>query len=303
MKNKWLILLIVSVFTAQSSWAVKHYITLNAQLGEQSWLTKTEAVKANSSFGIGGGVGINYELQEKALLFSVGVGASPSYSVFTMLPYRTSFEGVDSQGDAMLYTYSFKDRTDDYFNLSVQVPLMIGAQFGKFYFLVGAKFDMSLLARGYVNHTLVSSEGDYLPYIGHFHDMVEHAYFSNVKIETKNSFVFNMNALASAEIGMRLGNNNYKYTGFGTEQKSKIQYRIALYADYGILNALSTTPAPLYSTPVVFNEEDMLSPVGMTDLLHSNQREERVVPLQVGVKFTVLFRVGDPKKCVICEDD
>ena len=132
--------------------------------------------------------------------------------------------------------------------------------------------------------------------------MPEHAYFSNYQMSVKNSFAFNINALASVELGMRLG-DNYKMTGFGSQQKQKIQYRVAVYADYGILNALSAASAPLYSTPTVYNEADMISELRMTDLLHSAARSDRVVPLQVGVKFTVLFRVGDPKKCVICEED
>ena len=300
MNSKGWILVIGCLLIAHNSRAVKHFVTLNAQVGEHSWLTKTDAVSANSSFGIGGGIGVNYELQQRHFLFSAGLAANPSYSVFTLEPYQIAFEGYDTQLDQLFYTYKFYDRTDAYTNLSLQVPIMVGGQFDRFYFLVGAKLDLSLFARAKAS-TLVATTGKYPQYIGAFHDMIEHAFFTDYPVEMRNNFTFNLNALASVELGVRLG-DNYKLTGFGSKEKSKIQYRIAVYADYGLLNSIPAQPIPLYSTPTVFNEADMYSQVQIMDLVHSAGRD-RVAPLQVGVKFTVLFRVGDPKKCVICQAD
>ena len=101
-------------------------------------------------------------------------------------------------------------------------------------------------------------------------------------------------------LGVRLG-NSYKVRGFGAKKKQKVQYRLAVYADYGFLNALSDM-RPFCTYPTVFNEQDMKSGLQITDLLHSEVCS-KVNPLQVGLKFTVLFKVGDPKKCVICKDN
>ena len=160
--------------------AVNHFITLTGQLGEHSWITQTDAVKANSSFGIGGGVGVHYELQQKHFLLTAGLDANPSYSVFSLMPYQTSFRDVDTQQDMMTYTYYFHDRKDAYTNVAMQVPVLLGAQFDKVYFLVGAKVSMSLF--GQSNGTsLVNSEGAYEQFIGDFHDMNEHAFLRTIQ--------------------------------------------------------------------------------------------------------------------------
>lgn len=293
-----LLLLLVSL---GSRAAVNHFITLTGQVGEHSWITGTDAVKANSSFGIGGGVGVHYELQKKHFLLTAGLDANPSYSVFSLVPYQTSFECLDTQQDRMTYTYYFHDRKDAYTNVALHVPLMLGGQFDKVYFLVGAKVSMSLFgqANGF---SLVNSEGSYQQFIGDFKDMYEHAFFTDHQVATQMPIAFNMNVLASLELGLRLG-DGYKATGFGYKQKQKIQYRVALFADYGVLNAVNTAPYPLYSTPTLFNESDMTSGVVINNLLLSEARPNRVNPLQIGVKFTVLFKVGEPKKCVICHED
>ncbi len=303
MRNyKFILSLFVVLLGTQATWAaVDHFVTVTGQVGEHSWITTTEVVNSNSSFGIGGGVGVHYELQQKHFLFTAGADINPSYSIFSLRPYQTSFDDVDTENDAMTYTYYFDERKDAYTNLAVHVPVLVGGQFDKFYFLVGAKVSLSMFGRSSAT-AVVRSEGAYKQFIGTFRDMDEHAYFSDYLAANKAPLSFNFNVLASAEIGLRLG-DGYKATGFGYKEKRKIQYRIALFADYGVLNAVATGSNQLYITPQRFNEEDMSSGIILNDLLLSEARPNSVNPLQVGVKFTVLFKVGEPKKCVICRYD
>lgn len=280
---------------------VKNYITLWGDLGEASLLSGISDVQNGASLGVGGGIGVGYELYANRFLLDVGVGINVSHSAFSLNPYASTLpDQTDSEGDKFNYIFTLNDRQDAYTNTSLQIPLLLGAQLNRFYFLVGVKLDASLLVNTRVS-TVISSEGEYPMFIDPFTGMPEHMFFNDYVLEQKGKVDFKTNVMASAEIGWRLGHIDNS-TGFDVP-KPKTLYRIGLFADYGIFDVHYRSNKPAVVLPETFNAENMTSDMAVNDILSTSQAQKIVNNLLVGVKFTVLFQLPEPKKCVFCNDD
>lgn len=294
------------------------YIALSVEAGEHSWLGKMPTCNVNGSLGAGGGLGLHYEVQHKGFLFTFGVQGNVHHSLFQseqeisfwaddgdqQIKHAYSAEGIYGN---FTYQYNFYDRRDQYTNVVVQVPLMFGGQVGNFYALAGAKFQtMSLWAQA-VTDAKYTSKGIYPGmYAGMgdqtFQHMPEHGFFDEQYLapqKTKADFL--LNALVSAEIGYTTDVKPY----FNHNNRRKYyRFRVGAYADYGVLNGYRFNyDATSYVTPL-YNSETAataMKEIQVTHILDTSDRAAIIRPLQVGVKFTVLFQLPQPKICVICE--
>ena len=282
---------------------VKNYISLWGNVGEASLLSKLDNMPTNGSMGVGGGLGVGYELNANHFLFTVGVSANIAHSAFNLSGGESTFDAIDTQGDPLEFIISTNKRKDVYTNTSVQVPLMIGGEFGRFYFLAGAKFDLSVNCATNVKAT-VRTVGDYtntLGFIDKFTNMPEHGFYENAEFNAQQGKIkFNPNVMASAEIGWRLG-LIAKGTGYDVP-KPKTIYRIALFADYGLLDLHQRGQKEFFTWTDAVIDYDCLNYIGMNDVLSTNRAPKAVNNLLVGVKFTVLFQLPERKACVICRD-
>ena len=282
---------------------VKNYISVWGDIGEASLLSKLDNMPSNASLGVGGGLGVGYELKKDHFLFTVGVGANISHSAFDLRGGESTFDAVDTEGDALQFIISTNERKDYYTNYAVQVPVMMGGEFGRFYFLVGAKFDLSAMCKTNVK-AMVRTIGDYtntLGFIDQFTNMPEHGFYENAPFETKTGEInFNPNAIASVEIGWRLG-LVAKGTGYDVP-KPKTIYRLSLFADYGLIDLHRRGNKEFFTWTDAVIDQDCLNYIGMNDVLSTTRAPRSVNNLQVGVKFTVLFQLPERKHCVICKD-
>lgn len=282
---------------------VKNYISVWGHLGEASLLSKLDNMPSNASLGIGGGLGLGYELNANHFLFTVGVNANIAHTAFDLSGGESSFDAIDTEGDPLQFVISTNKRKDIYTNYAVQVPLMMGGEFGRFYFLVGAKFDLSAACNTNVKAT-VRTIGDYtqtLGFIDRFTNMPEHGFYENAPFQAKPGKIsFNPNAMASVELGWRLG-EIAKGTGYDVP-KPKVLYRLALFADYGLLDLHTRGDKEFFTWTDAIIDQDCLNYIGMNDVLSTTRAPKAVNNLMVGVKFTVLFQLPERKACVICRD-
>lgn len=118
-------LLIACMVVGMSLFAqVKNYITLWGDLGEASLLSDISNVQNGASLGVGGGIGVGYELYANRFLLDVGVGINVSHSAFSLNPYAYTLpDQTDSEGDRFNYIFTLNDRQDAYTNTSLQIPL------------------------------------------------------------------------------------------------------------------------------------------------------------------------------------
>ena len=253
----------------------------------------TELLSKNSQLsrpnGLDIGLGFDYRLTagsnarrgtKAKFLFNTGVGVS--FRQYTFNAKATDIampHSFDSDGYEFTFIYQLDKRTDQYMRLGAVVPLMVGAEFNRFYFAVGAKVNISLW--GQVNTQLaVSSYGDYPQFLDPFTSMPEHQFFDSRDIQRKQKVSLKSELDASAEIGFILRGS------------SPLEVRLSLFADYGIVTCnLSPATCNLQpvTTPAVFSDvQDMFSPIQVNHALSTTLvGDSKINPLTVGVRLIV----------------
>lgn len=325
--QSYLLLLIAVLFSGALHAKVYNYVGGYANLGE--WTLLPSESKYGPSFGVAGGLGFLYELQagptygQTRFLFDVGVGAQGGLTSFmqgssftTALPNQLDLDGMSFD-----YVYELKDRHDKYSNVAVQIPLMVGVQHRKFYMLAGAKITANVFTQSHTTATL-TTYGRYQDF-DDFRDMPEYQFFTGKPMSSGVKTSLKLDVDLSAEIGGRFGVIT-DAVGYDVP-KRKIEYRLAGFFDYGLLDihyqrdqlALGTrNPAnpdqilPIEgnlrynegATAPVYNTTSMVDNIVVNDLMSSSGFAKAVNSLVIGLKFTILFQLPEPGRCVICKD-
>ncbi len=306
---------------------VNNYVGAYVQAGEWSLLPSGSDFKA--SYGVAGGLGFLYELQagpayqSTRFLFDVGVGAQYGMTSFkqtsemnVVLPDQRDLDydpsATDHTGTIFDYVYEIKDRHDQYTNLAVQIPLMIGVQHRRFYMLAGVKVDANLMTRANTTAN-ISTYGRYYSddkqVFEDFRNMPDYQFFTNLPQKKSAPATFNLNVNASLEVGGRLGTINYA-VGYDVPKRT-VECRLAGFVDYGILDIHVHRELPGFTTPVgyniegtkpIYNNTSMVDHLQVNDVMSTPNFADKVNNFMVGLKFTVLFQLPEPGKCVLCSD-
>ena len=110
----------------------------------------------------------------------------------------------------------------------------------------------------------------------------------------------------SFEIGGRLGVIN-SAVGYDVP-KRKIEYRLAGFVDYGLLDIHKAdtkdgfTAPSSYNAREAYNKTTMVDNLQVNDLMSTTDFASKVNNLMIGLKFTILFQLPEPGECVICRD-
>lgn len=313
-------LLVALLLCGSAQARVDHYVGGYAQVGEWSLLPSKSDYAG--SLGFSGGLGFQYELQAgknyspTRFLMDLGVGATGGLTAY--MQSSSKIEALKDQYDLMNqkfdYIYDIKDRKDKYSNIAVQVPIMFGIQYKYFYALAGMKLYANIYTKTKSTATL-TTYGDYAEFgkMGIAPNvMPEYQFFDNEKISTGVKTNFNLDLDLSLEIGGRLGNVLYD-VGYDVP-KRKIEYRLAAFVDYGLLDIHSKGTASALKLPDCYDTDDespnyvyrtrsMVDNLEMNDIMSTNGFASVVKNLVVGIKFTVLFQLPQPGQCVICRDN
>jgi hypothetical protein len=190
----------------------------------------------------------------------------------------------DTDGDQFIMLYKFKKYKDYYHIGYLNIPLLFGGKFGKFYFLAGGKFGVNIFAMAKTS-AVHSSTAYYPQFIDVFGDM--NGRFLVTEYKSGNNTYFNGKLNYSVSVSLEAGMT------FG-------KMRIALFADYGLLN-INRSYASTENTNGDFVYIPATNPVyaGSIDpniihhnsILTSNQSfSSKVYPLMAGIKLTVLLQ-------------
>ena len=139
------VLFFALLFCGSMNAKVANYIGATAQVGE--WTLLPSGSTYGPSLGVTGGAGFLYELQAgrtyspTRFLLDVGVGAGAGMTSYIQSSSKSvTLPGqYDLDGWKFDYVYNVNDRRDRYNDVAVQVPLMVGMQHKRFYFLAGVK--------------------------------------------------------------------------------------------------------------------------------------------------------------------
>ena len=237
--------------------------------------------------GGGAGIDLTYNMEYGHLLFVTGFDFRflNSTSIYGFQAVR------QDQTYGAQYFYLFDKLSETRNLMQVGVPLMLGAQFNSFYFLLGAKAGVTLW--GNYNqkgkYDIVVTDPALLEPYG----MGIHA----ISGETDQPIKFRQPEVSlAAEIGLDL--DEWLQAQPDPKNKSKVKpgqrqpfgpehihYRVGLFAEYGVLNTNGTAGA----YPVTFDPSNVV--VQKTNTLLAMNGNTKLNNLFVGAKFTVQFEV------------
>ena len=246
----------------------------------------------------GGGVGLNltYNLEYEHFLFETGLD-------FRFLNSTSNYGFSASRTDLTYgarYDYLFDNLKEQRNMMQIGLPIMFGAQFSRYYFLVGAKvyYSMWNSYKQSGRYDIVVNDPMYVePYGMGIHDLNGQ---TNQKIQFKQP-----DLSLAAEFGIDLDEWLQAQPSNDKDAKKKrqqvkagqrlpfgrehIHYRVALFAEYGVLNINGTPKA----NPVEFADNKV--PVQRSNTLLAMNGDSKLNSLFVGAKFTVQFEVPGKK--------
>jgi len=241
--------------------------------------------------GGGAGLDLTYNLEYGHFLFETGLdfrflNSSSKYGFSAMQIEKNS---------RSKYYYLFDNLHETRNMMQVGVPVMFGAQFNRFYFLLGAKIGYSLWSSYSQSgkYDIIVDDPLYLePYgLGIY----------ELNGQTNAPIKFRQPELSlAAEVGIDLDEWLQKSPkpADPKEKKKKIEpgqrlpfgrehihYRVSLFAEYGVLNT-NGTPA---AKPVEFTATDPI--VQRSNTMLALNGDTKLNNLFVGAKFTIQFEV------------
>lgn len=246
--------------------------------------------------GAGAGLSATYELEYGAFRFETGLD-------FTWLNSRSDYGFALTRGNNyypsegatpihQTYTYTTDDLREVRNVGYIGLPVMFGAQFDRYFFMVGAKVGYGLFGnysqRGQYDIT-VQDEEILEPYGMGIVD-VPQAAADNRKLNMRQPSVS-----ICAEFGIDLDEwmqaqpdkKNKKRVKAGERLpfgREHIHYKVSAFAEYGVLN----TNNPTGAMPLIFNENDYRPQATNSMLALSGTKLNN---LFVGLKFAVQFEV------------
>lgn len=254
--------------------------------------------------GGGGGIGFGYEMQYRRFLMDVGVTAAFNRYMSKIPTSTLTYRAVDTDGDAFDFLHTYEDNKNVSDLLTVDIPLLFGSKVGSnMYFLLGGRVQLNVYGRTQVRSFLTTT-AQYDDLIGTFEKMENHNLSSAPLAGDALRTRFGVNVALGGEIGYTFSSFT-RETGFDVP-RTNTQYRIGLFAYYGVLDIHPEVNGKKALGEVFGYSGGGDTPIkySLTHVYLSNQAAEaRINNLMVGLRFTVLFKLPSPKKCVICQQD
>lgn len=243
--------------------------------------------------GPGVGLDVTYNLEYGHFLFETGLD-------FRFLNSTSAYGFQATRLDrtyGATYTYLFDNLREMRNMLEIGIPVMFGAQFSRYYFLLGAKVHYGL-PMGYSHkgqYDIIVDDPAYIdPYGMGIYDL---------NGETNQKMTFKQPDISlAAEVGLDLD----EWLQAQPDKKAKkakvkpgerlpfgrqnIHYRVALFAEYGVLNTNGTPKA----NPVDFDANAV--EVKNSNTLLAMNGDTKLNNLFVGAKFAIQFEVPGKKE-------
>jgi len=272
----------------------RHFISIDGSVGYASLTNNSSELRSGS--GVAANIGVGYRLFHNSFLFTAGVEGYYMLNAHSMTDVQVQQHEMDNEGDAYLLTVDASNGQDICNSASLNIPILFGGEFKRFYFLAGPKISYNIWGQAKATASLAET-GVYEEFIGVIANIPDR--FDNMVLTTIQPVRWNLDVMAHLEVGYRLGDVIF-LTGADIP-KPKQRYYLSLYLDYGLLNIRNTQSSGnrLYYEGEGFDKTYYLTPALMSNELGS----ARVHQYSVGIKATILFELPQKKPCVFCKDD
>lgn len=264
-----------------------------------------QGTMTNKFVGGGGGMlGVGWEMHYKNFMFGLG----PEFRMFTSTdkmafssPFNTDHEslltwGPDYGAPNMIQHYNLPEMREIQTVGQVTLPILLGGNFEKVYFLAGVKAGYTLIGnwtqRASMNTSVsvpaaVEDWTDLLSHNQVTSEMGQHPLYSGA---AKGKNAWGLDVAVSAEVGVNL--NEFfsdEWNAANEEKDHPWRMRLGAFVDYGV---------PLLSVRQGEGNSMVTASAGgfSTSSIHqSTIAGSKLSSLLVGVKFTALFQLNKPK--------
>lgn len=277
---------------------VTHFVSMHVDAGYSSLLHTIPGQKA--AMGVSTCFGLDYRLNYNNFLFSVGAEGMYELNANLLDEMNVPISMIDTEDD-LFDMHVFVEKSRDITHMAnVNIPILFGGEWQRFYFLVGPKISLNLY--GTTSSTaLVTTYGEYDRYYDDFYDMPNHQFASGQPMSSELLPLkwASMNIMAHVEIGGRVG-HMFKHRQFRLNP-DKVRMYLAGYVDLGLLNIHTDTGgAPLFD----YRETDQGVQFYIQPLLVSSMSDGAVFRnLNVGIKYTIAFEMPKHGKSYIYDYD
>lgn len=261
---------------------------------------------------VGGGAGLGYQLRYRRMLFTTGVEIEIYNSLNSIYDGNKSNPLLERAYDAtyptlgypMRYEYRFEKMQDMYRAGFVQIPVLFGMEFAdkQGYFLAGPKVGLGVIGSSQLSST-IHTRGIDKELIDPLEGMTNHGFDSRKAESPKTKVDFGLNLALAAEIGMSLDKYMQPKVAAGKKPTAgqrfarNLRTRIALFAEYGVLNVQKSSnanttheiPADMRALPTMPSDVKLVS-----SLNTASAKDAKLNPFLVGVKLTFWYEL--PRK-------
>ena len=272
-----------------------HYISLYGEVGYASLLNNLETV--SSGPGIAPSIGIGYHVHYNNFICQLAFAGEYAFHTNKIPNADLIIPMIDTELHPFDLHAAVSDGRDALHSIQIQIPLLIGCEYKKFYFLAGAKFGLNMFGKTR-SQSLLSTKGDYDRYIDHFENMPNHFFQEGQMVQSDSyEFRFKPSVNLHAEIGGRIG--TFSLAKGADVMVHKIRYYLAAFVDYGVLNVHQNKA---YGSALGYQqtEDKGLQFYVLPSMVSDIMKDAQVHPLTVGIKFTALFELPQTKPCVMC---
>lgn len=275
----------------------RHFVSVHGDLGYSALLHNISGRKPST--GMNTNIGVDYRLYHNNFLFSGGLEAMYELNSNKMDNFDETIRMMDTEGDAF-DMHVLMDKSRDLSHMvNVNIPLLIGGEWNRFYFLIGPKFSINVYGAT-SSRVQYTTYGAYELYYDDFYDMPNHQFESR---QTASSgalaLKWNFNIMAHVEIGGRLGHfTTYKVF---RRNPDKTRMYLAAYMDFGVLNLhTGKEGSPVFE----YKETDKGVQFYVQPLMLSNLAAGAIFRnLNVGIKYTIAFELPQRGKSYIYDYD
>lgn len=244
---------------------------------------------SNKFVGGGGGmIGVGYEYKYKNFIMSVG----PEFRIFSStdkLLFASPYDQPLSQYNQTKH-YQFDDLRENQAIGQIMVPILFGGTFDIVYFKAGAKVGYTILGNYHQKGLLTTSITDPMAYDPNWKDIASRGAYTDAAFDARGKNAYGLDVAVSAEVGVNLDQLlSSDWQKANDKRARSIRMRVALFADYGVVNMNVGNNAMAFATTT----EDAIT---TTSLHQSEWATSSLNSLLVGVKFTAMLQMNKEKK-------
>lgn len=242
----------------------------------------------NPAAGLNTNIGADYRVFFNNFIFSFGVEAMYALYANNSSPFNDTIYMRDTEGDQFQMVAQVGKPRDLAHMLNVNIPILFGGEWGRFYFMVGPKISLNVFGATSSSATY-NTYGRYIRAYDDFVEMPNHMFENGLTMGGESMpLKWKMNVMAHAEVGARI-NHMFKHKQFRINP-DKVRMYIAAYVDCGILNVYSSTDdQPWYKHSDPGQELKFYLRPLLRSSLAANTTFFR--NFNVGIKYTVAFEM------------